>query len=197
MKKLLGIVVLSLLLSATSKADDIRDFEIEGMSIGDSLLSFMTNDEILNQIELNKDVHYFLTDEFIQVYKYDGLLKYSFVSFYIKKRDKNFKIYGLTGSMSHTENISECHEQMDEIAQELSSLFNDAERKKSNYNHPIDESGKSKIKEIYFLLNSKDKVRVICMDFEEDLRKKNNWADGLDITLQTKEITDWFNKRLN
>ena len=71
------IIIFSLQLWA--KADDIRDFEIEGMSIGDSLLNFMSNDEILNQIELNKDVHYFLTDEFIQVYKYDGLLKYSFV----------------------------------------------------------------------------------------------------------------------
>ena len=29
---------------------------------------------------------------------------------------------------------------------------------------------------------------------EEDLRKKNNWIDGLDITLQTKEVTDWFQK---
>ena len=197
MRRLLLILILTFSFQNLTKADDIRDFEIEGMSIGDSLFNFMSNDEILNQIELNKDVHYFLTDEFIQVYKYDGLLKYSFVSFYIKKRDKNFKIYGLTGSMSHTENISVCHEQMDGIAQELSSLFKDANQKNINYNHPIDETGRSKIKEIYFLLNSKNKVRIICMDFEEDKRKKNNWSDGLDITLQTKEITDWLNKRLN
>ncbi|MDC1178549.1 hypothetical protein OAT26_05055, partial [Candidatus Pelagibacter sp.] len=38
MKKLLGIVVLGLLLSLSAKADDISEFEIEGMSIGDSLL---------------------------------------------------------------------------------------------------------------------------------------------------------------
>ena len=66
MNRFLLILILTFSFQFGTKADDIRDFQIEGMSIGDSLLSFMTNDEILNQIELNKDVHYFLTDEFIQ-----------------------------------------------------------------------------------------------------------------------------------
>ena len=46
MKKLLGIVVLGLLLTLSAKADDIRDFEIEGMSIGDSLLDYVREDKI-------------------------------------------------------------------------------------------------------------------------------------------------------
>ena len=47
MKKLLGIVVLGLLfISAPSQADDIRDFQIEGMSIGDSLLDYYSKKEI-------------------------------------------------------------------------------------------------------------------------------------------------------
>ena len=50
MKKILGIVVLNLFLISTTQADDIRDFQIEGMSIGDSLLDYMTE----NEIELNK-----------------------------------------------------------------------------------------------------------------------------------------------
>ena len=37
-----------MLLSSWTKADDIRDFEIEGMSIGDSLLNFMNESEISN-----------------------------------------------------------------------------------------------------------------------------------------------------
>ena len=36
--------------SAPSFADDIRDFQIEGMSVGDSLLDYMTE----NEIEMNK-----------------------------------------------------------------------------------------------------------------------------------------------
>ena len=41
MKKLLAIVILSLFLITPSQADDIRDFQIEGISIGDSTLNYM------------------------------------------------------------------------------------------------------------------------------------------------------------
>ena len=48
MKKLLAIIILSLYFITSSQADDIRDFEIEGMSIGDSLLDHFTKKEIDN-----------------------------------------------------------------------------------------------------------------------------------------------------
>ena len=48
MKKLLGILVLGLLLSTSAYTDDIKDFQIEGMSIGDSLLDYMSEEEIKN-----------------------------------------------------------------------------------------------------------------------------------------------------
>ena len=47
MKKFLGIVVLSFLLSLSAKADDIKEFTIEGMSIGDSALDFFEKSFIL------------------------------------------------------------------------------------------------------------------------------------------------------
>ena len=47
MKKLLPILILIFTLQTPSWADDIRDFQIEGMSIGDSLLDYFSEDEIL------------------------------------------------------------------------------------------------------------------------------------------------------
>ena len=50
------IVVLVLIFSLQSwtKAEDITDFEIEGISIGDSLLDYMTKDEIkYNDLEFH------------------------------------------------------------------------------------------------------------------------------------------------
>ena len=53
MKKLLALLFSLLFLSSPSVfADDISDFTIEGMSIGDSLLDYMTEEEILNKIEI-------------------------------------------------------------------------------------------------------------------------------------------------
>ena len=48
MKKLLAIIVLGLFCSYSVLADNIKNYEIEGMSIGDSLLDFMSESEIKN-----------------------------------------------------------------------------------------------------------------------------------------------------
>ena len=46
MRVFLAVLVLIFSFQSWTKADDIRDFEIERMSIGDSLLDYMTIDEI-------------------------------------------------------------------------------------------------------------------------------------------------------
>ena len=51
MKRLLLILILTFSFQSLTKADDIRDFEIEGMSIGDSLLDFMSITEIKNDLK--------------------------------------------------------------------------------------------------------------------------------------------------
>ena len=49
-KRILFIIILILSLQSWAKADDIRDFEIEGISIGDSLLDYFTIEEIESNI---------------------------------------------------------------------------------------------------------------------------------------------------
>ena len=54
MKKLLIMLILTLSFQSWTKADDIRDFEIEGMSIGDSLLDYFSKSLIDNEKEFHK-----------------------------------------------------------------------------------------------------------------------------------------------
>ena len=49
MKRLLLILILTFNFQSWTKADDIRDFEIEGMSVGDSLLSYVNEDQIKSE----------------------------------------------------------------------------------------------------------------------------------------------------
>ena len=49
MKILLSVLVLIFSLQSWTKADDIRDFEIESMSIGDSLLDHVSKELILKE----------------------------------------------------------------------------------------------------------------------------------------------------
>lgn len=198
MKKLSTYLFLVLFsFSAPSFADDISDFQIEGISIGDSLLDHMSKEEIITQIENNKPMYHYTTDEFGQVYKYDGLQTYFMMSFFVKPDDKNFIIYAIGGSLPHAEDINSCYKKMSEISKEFSAKYKNAKKKEGTFNHPVDQTGRSKVKEVNFIFKSGDKIKIICMDFEESLRIKNNWIDGLDITIQRKEMTDWLSKRIN
>ena len=48
MRIILTLLIIIFSIQSLTKADDIRDFEIEGMSIGDSLLDYYSEDVILN-----------------------------------------------------------------------------------------------------------------------------------------------------
>jgi hypothetical protein len=49
MKKLFITLFLSLFFITSSQADDIRDFQIEGISVGDSLLDYIPEEKILSR----------------------------------------------------------------------------------------------------------------------------------------------------
>ena len=53
MRVFLAVLVLIFSLQSLTKADDIRDFEIEGMSIGDSLLEYYEEEEIKKEINIS------------------------------------------------------------------------------------------------------------------------------------------------
>jgi len=71
MKKLL-ILLFSIffLYSSSVFAEDISDFQIEGISIGDSLLDYITEDEILEEIERNKNDYLHLNEphKYVEIY---------------------------------------------------------------------------------------------------------------------------------
>ena len=62
MRVFIAVLVLIFSFQSWTKADDISDFEIEGMSIGDSLLNYFSEEEILkNNINYPyKDDKYFV-----------------------------------------------------------------------------------------------------------------------------------------
>ena len=78
-----------------SLADTIEDFEIEGVSIGESLLDYATEDEIKS---INANFNY-KTDKFI-TYRFEKIhevKQYDKVNVSVKKGDKKYTIVGISG----------------------------------------------------------------------------------------------------
>ena len=98
MKKLYIYLFLVLFsLQIPSLANDIRDFQIEGMSIGDSLLDYFSEEEI----KQSKQNTQYPNDKYIvyQISRIKKLKVYKGLNASIKKNDRNYVIASIFGGI--------------------------------------------------------------------------------------------------
>ena len=69
MRVFLSVIIIIFNLQSWTKADDIRDFQIEGMSVGDSLLDYLSEQEILNSKRESKYDYYGLETSTFSLYQ--------------------------------------------------------------------------------------------------------------------------------
>ena len=192
MKVLITLYVL--FFSTSMFAEDISDFQIEGISIGDSLLNHMSKKEIEKEIENNKYMYeYFEVKLFGEVYlSSNSFQTYEYLSFFVKLNDEKYIIYSVRGIISYNEDFDECYKKQNSVIKELSSMFNTSRKFSDFSKHSIDPSGKSTVKSIGFNLNSGGRVLTECTKFEKKLKLKNNWGDSFAVMLDSKDVIDWM-----
>ena len=100
------LTIFVLLFSSSVMSEDISDFEIEGISIGDSLLDYLSREEIVTEIEINKPAYDYLTDEFGEVYLFRKFEIYNHLSFFVKPNDNHYIIYLIKASLLYDDNIN-------------------------------------------------------------------------------------------
>ena len=112
-------------LQSWSKADDIKEFEIEGMSIKDSLLDYFSENEIEKKI--NSSNTFFYNKDFMSIslsYKTGKFKVYDDVGAILKQNDKQYKIYSLEGTLIiESENIEDCYKKQNSIAKEIEKII--------------------------------------------------------------------------
>ena len=87
MRVFIAVLVLIFSLQSWTKADDIKDFQIDGMSIGDSALQYFDKETIISSI---KETSYF-DDGFYDVSLESNDDKYEYYTLTFKKNDNNEK----------------------------------------------------------------------------------------------------------
>ena len=189
MKTLLTLFVL--FFSSSVVADDISDFQIEGMSIGDSLLDYFSEEEINSGIANYPYKDNTFTE--VEIYQHLSFKIYENMQFAIKTNDKNYIIYKLVGFNFFRSNSFQCFKKVDTVSEELSLIFKDAEKQIFEENHEIDPTGESKTKSVNYWFDSGDLINVECYDWSVAITKKNNWIDNFAVNIMTEEYIDWLN----
>ena len=191
MKTLLTLFVL--LFSSSVFADDISDFEIEGISVGDSLLDYMSEEEIKKEIKLNLNRYKHLEkNKFVDVWKYEGLKTYDEMIFFVKLDDKKFIIYDINGSIDFTNDINGCKKKQQEITEIFYKILTNAKKDEGTYIHQVDPSNKSIIMYVRFKFVSGGTILIQCYDHEDSYRIKNDILDVLEVSISSPEIIKWF-----
>ena len=190
MKRLLTILILIFTLQTSSQADDIRDFQIEGMSIGDSLLDYFSEEELKN----TKKTFYPGSDKFYMTTPRKMYDIYVDVTFHLKKNDDKYIIASLKGYLDFPNQLKACKEKKKEIVSEISSVITSAKEKKYDSRYEKLDDGKS-IAYISDFEVDGGKIRIWCENWSKETEIKRNWIDSLAVSAGSSEFNKWINTK--
>jgi len=187
MRAFITVLLLIFSFQSWTKADDISDFEIEGMSLRSSALKYFSKEEIIkNKIDDYKSKKYSTSS--IKSSKYEV---YSEVQISYKTNDSKYIIVDINGIV--TRDYKACLNEIKSIALNFDKMFpTTTKRNLKTFSHPIDKTGDTKISDIFWQFTNGDLILVACYNWNSDFGKKNYFDDELRITIGTKEFDDFL-----
>jgi hypothetical protein len=183
MRVFLSVLILIFSLQSWTKADDIRDFQIEGISIGDSLLDHFDIDEILSKKKFFKSSKAGVKKEYSKFLTRKNLTQYDSVYFYFKSNDKKYLIQSISGRIYFKNQIKDCYEIQKTILSEFRSIFKVTKEVENNRKLRGENGNK---KEYNFLFKDGTAASIACYDFSN-----LNSSDRLSVIFLSKDYVDF------
>ena len=193
MKFIISLIILIFSLQCFTKADDLNDFQIEGMSIGENLIKHA---ETIG-VSVNEIKSY-------NLFFYPKSKKYAGISFANKGNFTTFEAVQFTidpdtydivtigGKLRSPfkNNMKACHAKQKEILNDLKLSF-DYERieEKEVESHEYDKTGKSTVKVTNIILSS-GRINLRCTDWAENIAI----PDSLTVSILPDEHRKWLNE---
>ena len=188
MRIFIAVLVLIFSLQTWTKADDIRDFEIEGMSIGDTLLQYYSKDQIISKSQniLMGGKKY---NDWQQIHIENNNELYDRVSLYFKADDKNYIIKKISAKNYYINNIDECYDAQIIIWNEVKKITpNTKKTDLKKEKNPAFPEGDSYQRVAYAYFTDESYIGVGCSDYS---KKDTNSRDRLSVLAVTKEYNTW------
>ncbi|MDP7197935.1 MAG: hypothetical protein QF864_17345, partial [SAR202 cluster bacterium] len=170
-----------------SKGDDITELEIEGISIGDTLLKLINKSDIKsNMVQLYK------SKKFSTIAYYDSQI-YDMVQFSFLTNDDNFIVHDIEGKLFFENNIEDCKKKQKLISKSIKEIIGSY----TEY-YPVQEqvrqsdpSGKSIMYTEAFLFSDQwSMVQIYCTDWSDDFEK--DWDDELKISIWSETFSKFL-----
>jgi hypothetical protein len=188
MKRLFLILILTLSFQSLIKADDIKDFQIEGMSIGDSAINYFSK-EIIDKRKQEGFVYPDKSFYSITFYDENSFNTYDAVQLHLKAKDSNYTIYSIAGRIFFDNKYNDCVKKMNNILPELKTVFKNANLNDyGTITWNDTQNRKVKTKSYFLTLRSGDEIALECYDQPIEA----NIIDGLNLAIDSKEFVDFL-----
>ena len=188
MRIFFSILILIFIFQSHIKADDISDFQIEGMSVGDSAIKHIDEELILSDKtymwENKKYASYAAVSRNNENYN-------NFQIFFLDK-DPNFIIQYISG-FNYIKNLDDCDKSKKNLVSNIKNLipnaiFNDY----GKVAHPGDTSGKSLATKVTFRFKDNSEIMVTCTVYSEDYKKIWDVGDTLSVSAHSSIFTNYL-----
>ena len=193
MRIFLATLILIITFQSFTRADDIRDFQIEDMSIGDSALDFYSKSEIDNQKK-----YYANSKKFFRAALIAKSGNFERVQLHIKENDNNYIIYGISGLnffRDKKNSEKECLEMHKIIKKDISLMLKNIKGTKLKKRKiDQDKTGNSVHYPIYFDFNDEktEFIKLDCVIYGKEYFKQYGFYDHLRLGVQSAEYTYWL-----
>ena len=189
-KNLLTLFVL--FFSSLVFAEDISDFEIEGMSIGDSLLDHVSQNKIKKSIAPFK----YKTNEYKTIIlEINNLKTYDSIEITYKTDDPSYRIQMVTGLIFYNNEINKCKKQKNHVLLKVEDIFKSKNIQiyHQEQKHAYDLTGKSLVSKSTFVFDTGDFVDIECYDWSADIEEKHpNWRDNFRVSIVDESFNQWL-----
>ena len=186
MRIFIAVLVLIFSLQSWTKADVITDFQIDGMSVGESLLEYFNLSEI-REAE-NKVTYYQNSNKYKVIWFYSKTRKlFDYVNITLKDNDKKYIIYGIRGEKEIS--LDKCYKMKTEQVKGIESILSYVN--KSEYKSDYEKIYGNSVSHVtQFSFNDGSLIRIWCADYDDKNENviKNLWKDGLEVSLASKEL---------
>ena len=192
-KLLITLLILFFNLQSSTKADNINDFDIDGISIGESFLKYVSKNLIEHKYKsfYPKSKEYFLV-EFDQN-DLNFLKNYTHIGIHFKENDNKYKVYSIKGMMDYDNDLNGCLNQKKIIVKSINETLENSEEEK--YENNFDNLyGKSKAYISDFKVDN-GYIRVWCTDWDKSADNAQNWVDTINVDLSNQTFLDWLNTK--
>ena len=193
MRIIIIIITLFINLQSLTKADDIRDLEIDGISVGDNALDHFSK----KKLDDNKGF-YPNSKKVWRTYVLSNDEKFNIIQMHIKSSGNNYKILSISGILNfedRNKGKEECLNKRDEIVNDLKLILpNTPISEEEINNHDGDITGKSYEYAIFFDFKEdySEYIKIGCTITSDEYLENENQGHYLRLSLTTSEYHYWL-----